>query len=1325
MKKISVILFFLFCIALTSYGQSYNFRHYKVENGLSYNSVISSLQDKKGFMWLGTKDGLNRFDGNTFKIFRNDPDVAGSIGDNFIHCLFEDNKQNLWVGTQSGLFRYNHLNETFALIPYTKNKDIRDLKVDREGNIWYVAGTTLCMYSEQTKKMTAYDHREHAQVTSLVITAADQVWATTIDGYLQRFNSKSHTFENYNIFAHSEPAISSWIEKIYDSGRGFFLIGTSNQGVKSFDMNTLTYKDILNKNSDQTSIYARDFVYNGNDEYWMATESGLFIYNIKTGNTINVKNKINDPYSISDNSVYTLTRDKEGGIWAGTYFGGVNYYPRQYTHFNKFFPQGGSNSLSGYAVREICPDQNGNLWIGTEDGGLNMLSLKTGKFKNFQPKGTKTSISHSNIHGLLAVGNELWVGTFEHGLDVLDINTNNVIRRYRASAAANALKSNFVESLLKTRSGDLLIGTSFGLYKYNRAADNFTLLNEVPGNFHYSALLEDNRGTIWAGTLRDGLYFFNPANKTSGSYQNDEHDKKSLVSNDINSIFQDSKGHIWVTTENGLCLLNEKERNFTLLNTKDGFPSSVFYGILEDKNQNLWISTARGLVCYDPVKKTVKTYTKANGLLNNQFNYKSAFVDAQGLMYFGSVQGMISFVPESFVKNNFVSPVYITGFQIYNQEIQINSTGSPLTQSINFTKELKLAHDQSTFSIDFAALGYTAPEMTQYKYVMDGLDKHWTYLPKNRKVYFTNLAPGSYTFRVKAANSSNKWNDRETTISVIIKPPFWKTNLAYAIYAILFAVGNYYFIRYYHQWIQDKSRRRVEVWEAKKEKELYQAKIEFFTNVTHEIRTPLTLISGPLDEIIRKSDSQSVIFGNLEMMKKNTERLIALTDQLLDFRKAEVKGFSLNFVDVNVSQLLIANYKRYQSAAVSKGLDLNIALPEEPVYAYADTEALNKILSNLIDNGLKYAGTHLSIILSANENIFTIEVKSDGNIIPPSVHEKIFEPFYRLKATMDQKGTGIGLPLARSLAELHDGTLIVKNEDEQWNVFVLSLPMHHEREFNLHSLDKTQPSAIEVVPNTNPDLPTILLVEDNIEIRKFISGQLLPDFVVIEVNNGEEAMQVLSEKSVHLIVSDIMMPVVNGFELCKMVKDNLDYTHIPIILLTASNSLQSRIEGLEVGADAYIEKPFSPAHLLKQISNLLASRDKIKNYFAQSPLVHIKSMAYNKADEVFLERVAEFINKNIDNKLNVDQLADLMNMSRPTFYRKIKTISNLSPLDLIRITRLKKAAELLIEGEYSVQQIASMTGFSSQTHFGRSFMKQFGISPMEYANSGKKAGVER
>ncbi len=1299
-------------------GQSYNFRRYQVENGLSYNSVMCSLQDKKGFLWFGTKDGLNRYDGYVFKIFRNDPDNAGSIGSNFIHSLFEDPDENMWVGTLRGLYKYNPLKETFTLIASSKNKDIRDIKTDKRGNVWFIGGATLYRYIGETNKVITYNQRVHSAITSIAITENDQIWISTTDGFIQKINPANNTIKGFNVFYKSRPALTHWIEKIYDTRKGFLLIGTSNQGVKLFDLKTLSYKDVLITNADRTAIYARDFIEVRNNEYWIATESGIYTYNIKSGKYLNLRNKLNYSYSISDNAIYTLTKDKEGGVWAGTYFGGLNYLPKPYTYFDKFIPQKGNKGLSGYAVREICEDRTGNVWIGTEDAGLNKFNPKTETFEHFLPTGKSTSISHTNIHALLAVNNELWVGTFDQGLDVLDIKTSKVIRRYRAGTAVNALKSNFVESLLKTKAGEILVGTGSGLYRYNKSSNDFALINEVPGNFHYSALLEDNTGTIWAGTLRDGLYFFNLKSGRSGGYKYNEHDKKSLSSDDINSVYQDTKNNIWVATENGLCLLNERDKNFTRYNVKSGFLSNVFYKILEGKGNDLWISTSRGLVHFNPGTNKLKSYTKSNGLLNDQFNYSSAFKDQKGRMYFGSVKGLIRFQPEQFTADKFMPPVYITGFQVHNKELSISGRDSPLDRSINFTNEVTLNYNQSTFNIDFAALGFTAPEMTSYSFKMKGLDENWTYIKTNRKVYFTDLFPGTYVFMLKAANSSGVWNDRITELKIVIKPPLWASPVAFIFYGLVVAFMIFYGIRYYHHRIKRQNNQRNELWESKKEKELYQAKINFFTYITHEIRTPLTLINGPLEEIIKKSKDEPSITENLVIMKKNTNRLIELTNQLLDFRKTEIKGFSLSFVEINVLELLEENCLRYKLATDEKKLKLNFDLPKGPLNVYADPEALNKILSNLVDNAFKYAKSAISIFLVADDHVFTIEVKSDGNLIPPSIHEKIFEPFFRMNSNINQIGTGLGLPLARALAELHEGTLAIRNDDAYWNTFILTLPRHHAQEFIISKDEKLVENDIPL-QNSDLDRPTILLVEDNVEIRAFIAN-IIKEFNVIQVSNGKKALAVLKEKSVHLIISDIMMPELDGLELCKAVKENIEYTHIPMVLLTAKNTLQSKIEGLEVGADAYLEKPFSPDHLLVQISNLLASRDNIKNYFAHSPLLHVKSMAYNKADEAFLEKLNDIIVKNIDKRaLDVDYLADSMNMSRPTLYRKTKAISNLSPHELINITRLKQAAVLLAEGNYKILKIASVTGFSSQAQFGRSFIKQFGMTPSEYVASVK------
>jgi ligand-binding sensor domain-containing protein/signal transduction histidine kinase len=1049
-KHLFLATIFLFVVGFV-YCQPYYFRHYQVENGLSNNAVICCLQDNKGFLWFGTKDGLDRFDGYSFKIFRADPDRAGSIGGNFIHSLYEDRNGILWIGTEKGLYQYDATTESFSLLKTNTETQVTDIRMDGSGNLWFISDFILIKYNERKKSLQYFPINKNFEATSLCVSSDGTLWASTSAGFLVRYNNAADSFTKYNVFNHSPKPVSRWIEKIYTASNGTILIGTSNQGAKAFYIPTATYKDILTYNADKTEIFVRNFVQTSTNEFWIATESGIFIYNIKTGKFTNLQKKYNDSYSISDNAVYTFCQDMEGGIWAGTYFGGVNYYPKPHTFFKKYFPKIGENSLSGNVVREIRQDNNGNFWIGTEDAGLNKLDIATGKFIHFKPTGRKGSISYSNIHGLLVNGDELWIGTFEHGLDVMNIKTGKVIRHY-VSSDKNLLKSNFIYCIYQADSREIMIGTTRGIYTYDKQSNEFRPLPKIPLFNWYTSILKDRDGIIWAGTFGNGVNYLDTKTQKNGNLRYDAKNKNSLSSDRVNCIFEDSKKNLWFATEGGLCKYNRKTNDFKRYTTTNSFPSNFTISILEDEEKKLWISTTKGLVCFNPETEELNVYTKDNGLLTDQFNFSSGFKDAQGRMYFGSAKGLISFNPSEFKRNVFTPQVYITGFQVNNKDLAIAQKGSPLKKSITYTDKMILKNNQSTFSIDFAALSYTAPEMSQYAYKMEGLDKDWIYLESNRKTYFTGLPAGDYTFKVKAANSSGTWNQQETKLIIEILPPWWASRWAYGAYGLLGIIIIYYSVRSYHNRVEEKNKRKIELLESAKEKEIFQAKIEFFTNVAHEIRTPLTLIKGPLEKVIKKAQDVPEVTNSLRIMEKNTNRLIHLANQLLDFRQTEIKGFSLNFVKANISELLEETYLSFKPLAEQKNISLNIKLPGTALHAFVDTEALNKILSNLFGNAMKYADKKAQVCLlpfSKEDNFFIIEIKNDGYLIPFEMKEKIFEPFFRLKETEKQKGTGIGLALSRSLAELHKGILELKHPENNLNIFFLKLPIHQENEFNL------------------------------------------------------------------------------------------------------------------------------------------------------------------------------------------------------------------------------------------------------------------------------------
>ncbi|WP_158828603.1 hybrid sensor histidine kinase/response regulator transcription factor [Mucilaginibacter lacusdianchii] len=1308
-------------------AQPYYFKHYQVENGLSNNTVHCILQDRRGFLWMGTKDGLNCFDGYTFRVFRHNPKDKNSIEDNIVHTLSLDQKGGLWVGTDKGLDKYDFDKETFVHIKTATGKQVASIAHDAQNNTWFTLGTSLMMFDKRGK-LTDYSPYQHFEATSIAY-ANNSIWVSTAAGTIERLKSRQPYFTSYNLFSHSKWVASNHIETIYSAGNKKILVGTTNQGAKEFNCVDGTYKDLLTYKEDHTEIYVRNFLKVSNQKVWIATESGIYIYNTQTGSFTHLKKSYNDPYSLSDNAIYALYKDKEGGVWAGTYFGGLNYYSQQYSIFNKFYPgSDDENSLKGNVVREICKDSHGNMWLGTEDHGLNKLSADKRTWTHYCPNGSN-GLSNTNIHGLMPNGDELFIGTFERGLDVLDINSGKVKRVYLAGKDSNELKSNFIMGFCRTRSGVILTGTTKGLYQYRNSSKDFHLISKIPQDAFIYAIQEDFRGNIWLGTVNEGLYYYNPKQDIGRKVKFKSH-AKVLERATINGLFEDSNHKMWLATEGlGLWNYNPESGSYKCYNIENGFPSNHIYKILEDTNKNLWISTSHGLVCLNLSKNSITVYTKANGLLSDQFNYNSAFKDTDGTLYFGCVKGMISFNPAAFKQDVITYPVYITGLQINNKDVTVKGRDSLLNQSINHIKQIKLNHNQSSFSIDFAALNFSSPEMTRYQYKMKGLDNGWTELKRNRKVYFTQLSPGHYTFMVKAVNSSNEWDSKVTKLEIYIAPPIWESFGAYVLYILIGLLVIYYLFKRYHLKIRQKHERFIELLNHDKEKQIYTAKIEFFTNIAHEIRTPLTLIKGPMENIIKELEVVPNVQDNLKMMEKNTNRLLELTNQLLDFRKTELDGYRLNFVRTDIGQLLADIFSQFKSLADSKNIVFTLKQPDENVYAYVDVDAFMKIITNLIGNAVKYGYSVVEIELmkyKAEDKTFTIEFKNDGYLIPFEMREKIFEPFFRMKVAEKHTGTGIGLPLSRSLTELHKGILTLGEPVDNLNIVLLSLPIHQDYEFDftVPGVNTVQPDADSRDILDTSTKPVILLVDDNPEILEFISRELRDKYAVVKARNGQEAINHIGSKNVQLIVSDVMMPVMDGFELCKKIKTNLAYSHIPIVLLTAKSTLQNKIEGLDIGADAYLEKPFSPDYLLVQIANLLSNREKIKEHFASSPVTSIKSIAHSKADEKFLEKLNAIICENIQNTdLDVELIASLMNMSRPTLFRKIKAVSNLTLNELVNITRLKAAANLLEEGTYKIYEIANMVGYNSQSQLGRNFLKHFGTTPTDYQQNKQKVRV--
>lgn len=1040
----SVFLFFL-----KAESQPYYFRHYETEKGLANNTATCIVQDNKGFIWIGTKDGLNRFDGYNFKVYRKQPG-SNSLGNNSIWKLLASRNGILWIGTERGLFSFDPSRETFSPIPNTPNLRVKKMAEDADGNLWCIIGSSLYHYDVTHKKVKKFSNPNLQNCSILALLNNGQLWIGKDDGQIGRYEPDKDLCHFNSLFSNIASSASRSIECIYDFNDQYILVGTSNYGIKKIDKTTHNSSDILTFNEDGTAIYVRDILKISESKFWAGTESGIYEYDIEKNQYTHIKKNNNDPYSISDNAIYALCKDNEEGIWIGTYFGGINYYPKHNPLFEKYIPSNDNASIHGNAIREITADKYGNIWIGSEDAGLNKFNQEKQKFENFTPEGKTGSISYSNIHGILADGDSLWIGTFEHGLDVMDIPSNKVIKHFSYGSGAHDLHSNFIFKLYRSSNNTIWVGTTNGLYTYNRTSNNFILQDAFPAHSFYLSVLETKDGTLWASTFQDGLYYYNPQKGIHGQLKIFKNKRDILSDNrGVTYLFQSYDDELWIATEDGLYNVTLSTMQVREFNTQTGFPSNLIYTIQQDQRNRYWITTSKGLVLLNEKNQLLRVFTQNDGLLGDQFNYNSAFMSQNGNLYYGSLKGMIRFDPMSLQTNSYVPPIYITNFSVFNKPLAINTDKGLLKQSLLFTKIITLPYDQSTFSIDFAAINYESPTNVQYAYILEGLDKEWNYIKNNRSVYFTKLPHGKYTFKVRSTNNSGTWQNNEKTITIIITPPFWKTPWAYLWYILTGVAILFVSISYYRNYFHQKNKRTLELYALQKDKELIKSKIDFFTHIVHEIRTPLTLVKAPLEKIIDQIEYYPSIQKYILTMQRNTERIVFLSEELLHFQRLETNGFELNIQPADIFQLLTDCIDNFEYTLQSKNLRIEKHIPKVELKGQIDKEIFNKIVGNLMSNATKYA---LRTIIIKAKVVFVqssagktrelhIIFENDGLKVPKEMAERIFDPFFRMDASKPQPGIGIGLSLARSLAILHKGALQFVPTEDDFNHFKLTLPL--------------------------------------------------------------------------------------------------------------------------------------------------------------------------------------------------------------------------------------------------------------------------------------------
>ncbi|MBO9566022.1 MAG: histidine kinase [Niastella sp.] len=1049
----------LLLLAASSCLGQYYFKQYQVGDGLAHNTVTSIIQDSKGLIWIGTRNGINRFDGYTFKTCEDTRNKFGRIGNNIINSIAEDKHGMIWIGSGKGLFKYDPYRELFFEIDVAPKEFTSNLIIDGNNDLWFLVNFGLHKYSPTQNKIENFN----TTASCIAFDAAMNLWMGDNDGNIHLYDTTRVNSTTVSIADKNLPVNARSISKIYPINQHELLIGCFKQGLKSYNMQTGEVRS-LPLRADKSDIYVRDITVDNDGLYWIATESGIYIYDRAHNVSKNLQKQYGAPYAITDNAVYVICKDNRGGMWAGTFFGGINYCSKENSRFEKYYPIPGINSISGEAVRVICADNDHNLWIGTEDAGLNKLNLTTGHFTNYAASGKKGSISYPNIHGLLAWDNQLFIGPFLQGMEIMDTRTGAITDRFKLIGSNSNSVSDFVIDIYRTRDNRLLVGSAYhgtSLFEYDIRHKAFTPIPQIPHNSYVFDIFEDSKGYIWTGSVGQGAFYYHPATGEHGNIRfGDTLNGRYINEFAVYTIFEDSHHSLWfITTGGGLIQLSPDRKTKRRYTTEDGLPTNVLYGILEDDSGHLWISSLKGLIRFNIATAAVKVYTQANGLITDQFNYNSAYKHTDGKMYFGSVKGMIAFNPASFDQQEPSPPTYITGFQINNKEVVPDSANSPFHRSILYTDTIVLDYTQNNFSIEFAALNFSSPEVTRYKFLMKGLDRSWTYLNTNRKAYFTDLSHGNYEFIVQAESNIGSWIGQERKLVIIITPPFWKSDVAYILYVLLLATAVYFATRLYRQSLERKNLRKLQLFEYEKEKEMYQAKIDFFTNITHEIQTPVTLIAGPIEWLrnkLGKEDGETN--KSLTIAEKNTRRLVELTNQLLDFRKTEASQFSLSFVKTDIVAVITDIVTGFKEQAAANNIALEMDVPPNPFFAFVDREAFIKITTNLVSNAVKYSATSAIVRMAAVESSdehFTIHFINDGKAIPDEYRQQLFEPFVRVRGN-NKPGTGIGLSLARSLTELHSGTLQLVSAEKDSIIFELRMPVHQQFEFQLSSWKKIE-----------------------------------------------------------------------------------------------------------------------------------------------------------------------------------------------------------------------------------------------------------------------------
>jgi signal transduction histidine kinase/ligand-binding sensor domain-containing protein/DNA-binding response OmpR family regulator len=1351
------------------------FRHLTEENGLTNSHIYTISQDGRGFIWIGTENGLYRYDGHRFKHYLNVPGDTTSINSNVIFQIYYDRHNNLWIGTFMGLMRYDEILDRFIDLKF-HNQVRNGLPVPINGVTENLKGSLIVStdvgtaivdpvkyeYTFTRSGSTGCPYEGNVVSTCMVDVQGNQ-WLAT-DAGVFRTDAISGQVKHYRLNEYSQkPFRTAYVLSIFQDSRSNVWIATREEGVFMKPNGSEQFIQFIYREADKHSLGSNESydIYEDNEnQIWISTNGGgLNLYDSEHANFKRFRHSPNDKNSLLNNNIRTLFEDRQGNVWIVSYQNGVNIYINHPQLFRYYDLAG--DLVFDYQSSTVCavyPYKNDVLWIGTDGGGLKLLNRKTNTIRTFLPNekiaGSFPDKVVMNIYEDMY--GTFWFGTYQGGLVKYE-EQNRTFRAYQNNPADSfSISSNFVTCIIEDRNGNFWIGTNGGgLNLFDRKTQQFRAYQNAGGNGNHlvdnyiNDILEDRSGNIWVATFW-GLSRFNTTHFQFSNYFNDKKNSNSLSHNTIFCLFQDAKDRIWLGTRNGLNRYNPENNSFDFYNEKDGLPGNIIYSILDDESGYLWLSTNRGLSRFDPETKQAVNFTESDGLQGNEFFRNSSYKSRDGEMFFGGINGFNTFYPKNIQQRDYEPQVVVTALKIFDHEVQIGEDFEGrviLDKSITETTEIGLRYSDKIFAFELAAIDFITPENIVYAYMMEGFDKAWNYTSaKYPIISYTNLNPGDYTLKLKAGNQSMIDSVKSYEyIHITITPPIWRTWWAKGIYILLFLIIIYLAWLISMQRIRERNQVRLEILRREQAEELNQAKLRFFTNISHEFRTPLTLIISPIEQLLKEISLSDPIRRPLDIMLKNALRLLRLVNQLLDFRKIEGGKMALRTEYADIIGFIKDIVHSFEEYAGEKHVNFKFASPLEEYNLWFDADKLDKILFNLLSNAFKFTPETGSIKLSVRtnaeskiengvtRNFLLIAISDTGPGIPEKDLPFLFDRFYQADNHQSfYQGSGLGLSLTKHLTEIHKGFIEV-DTSPAGSTFRVYIPQGEDHLSPDEKITTDSPGLnkyIHILPEsvsypesnhkTEKEIqqlhnkPTILLVEDNLDLKNYIEHECRQYYIFYNASDGNEGNEMAVEIMPDLIITDVMMPGMNGLDFCKKVKSNMVTSHIPVIILTAKNAIENQIEGFESGADAYISKPFQIDQLIATANSIIENRARLREKFHAGTLFS-KLPIKNTADDKFLQKVSEAIHNHISEvEFGVIELSKTIGISRVHLHRKLKAIANYSPNEFIKNIRLQKAGELLLKKEFTISEVCYKVGFNSPAYFSSCFKTYYKMSPTDF-----------